>query len=71
MEMPKNKWGLAGIALELGYIIALPLLGFALAGKWLDQRLHHSIPWFTLLGIVLAIAATTAWLTKKIKEYLK
>ena len=70
-ESKPNKWGLVSLSLELGFIIALPLLAFAFAGKWLDQRLHTNTPWFTLLGIILAIAATTVWLTKKLKQYVK
>ena len=66
-----NKWKLVNLAMELGYIIALPLLVLALAGKWLDMKLDNHIPWFTLLGIVLAITATTIWLTKKLKQYIK
>ena len=66
-----KKWALVNLAMELGYIIALPLVVFALAGKWLDHRLADKTPWFTLLGIILAITFTTIWLTKKLKEYIK
>lgn len=66
-----NKWVLVSLASEMGFIIALPLLALALAGKWLDHRLHTSIPLFTLLGVVLAITSTTIWLTKRLKEYIK
>ncbi len=66
-----NKWRLANLAMELGFIIALPLLAFVYLGKWVDGRLHTSFPYFTLLGILLAITATTIWLTRKLKEYIK
>ena len=66
-----NKWELAGLASEMGFIIALPLVVFAFAGKWLDHKVGNTTPWFTLLGIVLAISATTIWLTKKLKQYIK
>jgi hypothetical protein len=66
-----QKWRLASLAMEMGFIIALPLILFGLGGKWLDHRLHLQTPWFTLLGIVLAIASTTVWLTQKLKEYIK
>ena len=71
MEIPKNNWKIVNLAMELGFIIALPLLVFAFAGKWLDDRLALSTPWFTLLGMVIAITSTTIWLTKKLKEYIK
>ena len=68
---PIDRWALVSLASEMGFIIALPLVAFALGGKWLDHRMHNSTPWFTLLGIVLAITATTVWLTKKLKELIK
>jgi F0F1-type ATP synthase assembly protein I len=66
-----NKWALASIALELGFIIALPLVGLGMIGKWLDVKVGNTTPWFTLVGIVLAITASTTWLTKRLKEYIK
>jgi hypothetical protein len=69
-QIPNDKWGLVGLATELGYIIALPLLAFALIGKYLDGKLHTS-PWLTLVGIIMAITLTTVWLTNKLKKYIK
>ncbi len=66
-----DRWKMINLAMDLGFVIALPLVLFALAGKWLDGRVHNSTPWFTLLGIVLAITSTTIWLTKKLKGYIK
>jgi F0F1-type ATP synthase assembly protein I len=66
-----TKWAMLNLASELGFIIALPLVAFALGGKWLDHKMHNTTPWFTLLGIVLAITSTTVWITKKLKKYIK
>ena len=66
-----NKWELVGFAWELGYIIALPILILALAGKWLDNRFSHEFPWVTLIGIFLAIFTTTIWLIQRLKRYTK
>lgn len=84
MENPKNpsetnkeprktleKWELVGFAWELGYIIALPIVVFGLVGKQIDRHFHHEMPWVTLVGILLAIIATTIWLTKRLKRYIK
>ena len=65
-----NKWRIVNLGLEMGFIIALPLLVFILIGKWLDAK-WHTTPWLTLVGIILAIGATTAWLTQRLKEYIK
>ena len=73
-EKPKtdlfSKWSLAGIALEMGFIIALPLVVFALLGKWIDARLH-TFPWITLVSIVLAVTSTSIWMYKRLKTYIK
>ena len=63
----KTRWELVSLAFELGYIIALPLLAFILAGKYLDQR-FGTHPYLKLLGLLLAIGATTLWLIKRFLE---
>ncbi|MBI2355628.1 MAG: AtpZ/AtpI family protein [Candidatus Doudnabacteria bacterium] len=65
-----NKWRLVQFAMEFGFTIALPLVALGLAGKWLDRK-ADSDPWFTLAGILLAIAMTTIWITRRIKELMK
>lgn len=70
-KKPLDKWELVGFAWELGYIIALPIIIFGLLGKWIDERLGHEVAWVTLIAIVLAITATTFWLIKKLKNYIK
>lgn len=69
-ESTLKKWSMVRLASELGFIIALPLVVLALAGKWLDLRIH-TFPWFTLAGIILAITTTTLWLTKRLKSFIK
>ena len=66
-----DKGALISLSFELGYIIALPIAGFGLVGKWLDTRLHHEFPWITLIGIGLAITTTVIWLTRKLQKYIK
>ncbi|MBI2607672.1 MAG: AtpZ/AtpI family protein [Candidatus Doudnabacteria bacterium] len=65
-----SKWRLVNLAFELGFIIALPLVGFGLIGKWLDEKFDTD-PWLTLIAILIAIISTTIWLTKRIKELIK
>ena len=65
-----NKWSLASLAMDMGFIIALPLVALGLGGKWLDAKLGTD-PWLTLAGIMLAITTTTFWLTKKFRKLMK
>lgn len=65
-----NKWRIVSLALELGFIIALPLVIFALLGKWMDGKIG-TYPWLTLAGIMIAIISTTVWLVRRFKEMMK
>lgn len=64
-----DKWQMANLAFDMGFIIALPLVAFGLLGKYLDGKLGTE-PWLTIAGIFLAIIATTIWLTRKFKTYI-
>lgn len=52
----------------MGFIIALPLVILGLTGKYLDAR-WGTTPWLTLVGIVLAIVATSVWLYRYLKAF--
>src|SRR5689334_16103165 len=65
-----DRWSMVNLAFDLGFVIALPLVALGLLGKYLDGRMGTE-PWLTVLGILLAIATTTIWLTQKLKGYMK
>ena len=65
----KNR-ELLSVGFELAYIIALPVIGFSLAGKWLDGR-FGTMPLFTMIGIVLAIVSTTIWIYRSFRDKMK
>ncbi len=70
-EKPKkslDKGELVSLAFELGFIIALPIIAFGFAGKWLDAK-SGTEPLFTLTGILLAIVFTSVWIYRKFKNY--
>lgn len=56
-------------SIEFGFSIAIPLIVFGLAGKWLDAK--FGTKYLVFVGIVLAITSTTVWITKRIKEMVK
>jgi len=52
------------LAFELGYIIAIPIVGFALGGRLLDRKLDTA-PLFILLGIFISIILTSYLVYRK------
>jgi F0F1-type ATP synthase assembly protein I len=59
-----------GLAFELGYTIAIPLVVFALLGRFADKKLGTS-PFLLLLGILLSIAITSWLVWKKTLDIMK
>ncbi len=66
--MPKRE--LISLVFEMGYTIAIPIVLFALGGRWLDRKLDSS-PLFLLVGIFFAIITTGFWVYKKINRLTK
>ncbi len=60
-----NKLALT-IALEFGFIIAIPLLVFSLIGKWLANHYHNRL--FLIFALVLALIVSSSWLYIKIND---
>lgn len=59
-----------GMVWEFGYLIAVPLVLFALGGRWLDVKLKTT-PWVFLIGLGISIAASTFLLIRKFSVMLK
>ena len=55
-----GTWSALSLAWELGYTIAIPIVVFALAGRWLDRRLDTA-PWLLLTGIFISLVVSS-WL---------
>jgi F0F1-type ATP synthase assembly protein I len=66
----ENSWSALSLAWELGYLIAGPLVIFALAGRFLDKKLGTN-PWLLLIGIVLAISVSSWIVYKKTVEIIE
>jgi F0F1-type ATP synthase assembly protein I len=61
--MKKDSFSALGLAWNLGYTIAVPLVVLALGGRFLDRKLGTS-PWILLAGILFSIALSS-WLVYK------
>lgn len=64
-----NQKNLLSLAWELGYTIAVPLVLFALLGRWADRRWDTS-PLLFLTGVVLAILISSYIVYKKMKDVI-
>lgn len=64
MKKKDKEFSALGLAWELGYTIAVPLVALALAGRWLDKKLGTS-PWLLLAGILVSIAFSSWAVYKK------
>lgn len=53
-----------GLAWELGYTIAVPLVILALGGRYLDKKLGTA-PWLLLAGILISIVVSSWAVYKK------
>ena len=51
-------------AIQFGFMIAIPLLGFIFIGKWLSAKYDNEA--FLYGGLVLALLTSTAWFYKRI-----
>lgn len=58
---PQTVWQALALAWDFGFIIALPLVGLGLLGKYLDS-VYGTKPWLALAGILIAIALSSYWL---------
>lgn len=56
------------LAAEFGFIIALPLIVFGYAGKYLAAKYHSKL--FLLAAILLALLFSVSWLYFKIKQII-
>lgn len=60
----------AGVASELGFLIAIPIVVFALVGRWLDRRFGTGVV-FLILGILVAITATSLLIARRLQSMVK
>jgi len=59
-----GSWSALSLAWELGYSISLPIVIFALAGRFLDRKFDTS-PWMLLIGILISIIISSYIVYKK------
>lgn len=58
------------IVWDIVMIIALPTTLMALGGRWLDTRLN-AMPWFTILGLIIALLTAYILISRKAKDIAK
>ena len=69
MKKNGDRWWLIGIAWEMGYLIALPLVGSAFLGRFVDS-IAHTAPLFLIIGVLSAIALSTVLVVRKTSDVM-
>lgn len=71
MNQKKEKqFSALSLAWQLGYTIAVPIVVFALVGRYLDKKLGTT-PWLLLFGILVSIAVSSWAVYKKTLDIMK
>lgn len=71
MKRPSSKALIAtGVAMQLGFSIALPLVFFIGVGIWLDKR-YGLMPLFTITGVLLSLVVSVLEIYQVIKSTQK
>jgi F0F1-type ATP synthase assembly protein I len=65
-----NRWWMVSIVGEIGFLITVPLVLFAVVGRMVDA-FFSSFPLFFLIGILCAIIASTYIIYRKLSTILK
>jgi flagellar biogenesis protein FliO len=73
-KKPEKQYGLMtaevlSVALEMGFIIALPIVGLGLIGKRLDAAHHVHV--FVYVAIVLALTISVVWLYQRFDSFVR
>jgi len=66
----QNAFSAWALAWNLGWQIAIPLVVFALAGRFADKYFDTS-PWLLVLGVVTAAASSSFLVYRKVAKILK
>ena len=66
----QNAFSAWALAWELGWQIAIPLVVFALLGRFADKYLDTS-PWLLVAGVVLAAAFSSFLVYRKVAKIIK
>ncbi|MFA6552624.1 MAG: AtpZ/AtpI family protein [Candidatus Paceibacterota bacterium] len=66
----ENKKSALALGLELGYTIAVPIIVFALLGRFLDKSLGTS-PFLLLAGILISIFLSSYIIYKKVSKIIE
>ena len=71
LTSPKDRrFALLGLRItgDFGATIAVPIVGFVLAGQWLDSR-YAAGPWFTIAAFLLSALLSGRMIYRKAKAY--
>ena len=63
-------WQAVALAWQLGYTITVPIVLFALGGRFLDRRFGTE-PWLLLTGILVSIVISSIGITMRVRRIIQ
>ena len=69
-QQRSSFWSAVALAWQLGYTITVPIVLFALGGRFLDRR-FDTTPWFLLAGILISIVISSIGITMRVRSIIK
>ena len=66
---PPVDWNAYRLVFEVGYTVAIPLVLFALGGRFLDKKLDTA-PWLLLAGVVVSVFISSFLVYRKVSKIL-
>ncbi len=68
-EQKIKNLNLVSLALELGFLIAIPIVGLALLGRFADRYFNTS-PYLLLAGILVSFFFSVVLMYRKVKDVI-
>jgi F0F1-type ATP synthase assembly protein I len=69
VKAPETRAELIAFAFDVGLAIAVPLVIFALGGRFID-RSYGTSPLFLIIGLLISLITTGITIWKKVKHFL-
>ena len=70
LKKKSKEFSVLGIAWNVGYMIAIPIIFYTVAGVYIDRTFGTS-PLFIVIALILSVVTSMFIILKKFNSYLK